>query len=234
VFTLVPGAAEGGGSFLSAPRVQKPIRGLEAEDPERAAHEASRRARREIRRYGVANRLTRLGSLTYRGAGCHDFDEHYGNLARFFRKLRAGLGGERFPYLAVQEWHPGGHGLHGHFLVGRYIQRGLIEEAWPHGFVHIKLIGNLPAGSGELGEARTAARYVAGYLAKDWAAPKGRKRYYRALGFAPRIERLTGRSADDVLDQASELMGQRPDYLWESRDDPEWKLPPSLWASWPG
>jgi|GEM_PF-4388228 hypothetical protein len=40
------------------------------------------------------------------------------------------LGGESLPYLWVPEWHPGGHGLHLHFAVGRYIKRSAIESAW--------------------------------------------------------------------------------------------------------
>ena len=38
----------------------------------RAREEAARRARAKVRRYGAANRLNRLGTLTYRGEGCHD------------------------------------------------------------------------------------------------------------------------------------------------------------------
>ena len=65
----------------------------------------------------------------------------------------------RFPYVWVPQWHPGGHGLHAHFAVGRFVPRGLIERAWGHGFVHIKLLDGLPVGSGALAEARLAARY---------------------------------------------------------------------------
>jgi len=69
----------------------------------------------------------------------------------FFRELRAGLAGERFPYLWVPQWHPGGHGLHAHFAVGRFVPRRLIERSWGHGFVHIKLLDGLPVGTGALG-----------------------------------------------------------------------------------
>ncbi len=40
------------------------------------------------------------------------------------------LGGEAFPYLWVPEWHPGGHGLHLHFAVGRYVRQSLIRDVW--------------------------------------------------------------------------------------------------------
>ena len=81
-----------------------------------------------------------------------------GDLAGFFRELRSGLGEGRLPYVWVPQWHPGGHGLHAHFAVGRFVPRKLIEGAWGNGFVHIKLLDGLPVGSGALGEARLAAR----------------------------------------------------------------------------
>ncbi len=50
-------------------------------------------------------------------------------MAGFFRGLRRELGGEPLPYAWVPEWHPGGHGLHVHFAVGRYVKQRLIEES---------------------------------------------------------------------------------------------------------
>jgi hypothetical protein len=38
---------------------------------------------------------------------------------RVLPAVRGELGGDAFPYLCVPEWHPGGHGLHVHFAVGR-------------------------------------------------------------------------------------------------------------------
>ena len=73
----------------------------------------------------------------------------------------------------VPQWHPGGHGLHAHFAVGRFVPRKLIERAWGHGFVHIKLLDGLPVGSGALGEARLAARYLARYVAANWRTSAG-------------------------------------------------------------
>ncbi|MDQ3672414.1 MAG: hypothetical protein M3364_08285 [Actinomycetota bacterium] len=71
---------------------------------ERAAEEAGRRARAKIRRYAAANRLNRLGTLTYRGVGCHDPLRLRGDLAGFFRELRDGLATGRFPYVWVPQW----------------------------------------------------------------------------------------------------------------------------------
>ena len=62
-------------------------------------------------------------------------------------------------------------GLHGHFAVGRYVPHTLIREAWGRGHVHIKLLGDLPAGSGALEEARLAARYLAPYASKPLDEP---------------------------------------------------------------
>ncbi len=44
----------------------------EGRNKERSLEEASRRARGKIRRYGATNGFNRLGTLTYRGDGCHD------------------------------------------------------------------------------------------------------------------------------------------------------------------
>ena len=76
----------------------------------------------------AANRLNRLGTLTYAGEGCFDPLQLRVDLGEFFRGLRRELGGSPFPYVWVPEWHPGGHGLHVHFAVGRYVQQRLIEE----------------------------------------------------------------------------------------------------------
>ena len=144
-FVLYPDAAEGCASFHSAARSSGS--GYSVEPAADSRPDAERRARGKVRRYCAANRLNRLGTLTYAGAGCHDPAQFREDLAGFFKRLR-GSTGERFPYLWVPEWHKSGHGLHAHFAVGRYIQRGLIDAAWGRGFVHIKLLGDLPVGFG--------------------------------------------------------------------------------------
>jgi hypothetical protein len=135
----------------------------------------------------------------------------------------------------VPEWHKSGHGLHVHFAVGRFIGVRRIEAAWGRGFVHIKLLGNLPVGSGTLGEARLAARYLSKYLAKDLdgrGQPAGSHRYEVAEGFQPRSVRLDGTSADQVLGWAESVMGAPSAYVWRSRDVEDWAGPPAVWASW--
>lgn len=235
-FTLVPAAGEGGGSLSSVRRVPDYVARGSAADPERAATEAGRRARSTLRRYCAANGLNRLGTLTYRGQGNHGpvlLREH---LAAFFRELRNGLEGRPFAYAWVPEWHKSGHGLHAHFAVGRYIQRSVIQKAWPHGFVHIKLIGDLPVGAGRLSESRVAGGYLAKYVAKTFGEDRdprlGRHRYDVAEGFQPKKIHLTGSSVGEVLAQASEVLHAAPETLWASSTVDDWRGPPTVWAQW--
>ena len=94
VFGLYPEAGEGGGSFQSVyRRVPEYVSRGFARDPERAAEEAGRRARATLRRYCAANKLNRLGTLTFAGSGCHDPVKFRLLLADFFRELRSQLGG---------------------------------------------------------------------------------------------------------------------------------------------
>jgi hypothetical protein len=187
-----------------------------------------------VRRYCAANRLNRLGTLTYAGTGNHNPAALRADLADFFRRLRGTIG-EPYPYLWAPEWHPGGHGLHAHFAVGRWIAQGDIKRAWGRGHVHIKLLGDLPVGSGTLGEARLAARYLAKYVGKDLASagqPSGLHRYEVAQGFQPRAVPISGASADEVIAWAETYMGAAAERVWRSRDEEGWDGPPALWASW--
>lgn len=197
---------------------------------------AGRRAGANLRRYCAANRLNRLGTLTYAGAGCHDQEELRSHVAEFFRDLRSGLGGKALPYAWVPEWHPKGHGLHVHFAAGRYIHRSLIKSAWGRGFVHMKLLGGLPVGSGELSEARKAAGYLSKYVSKSFSETGSRAfglhRYDVAQGFQPEKLTLNGSSPSDVLDQASGFLGRPPALEWSSASVEDWAGPPTIWAQW--
>jgi len=236
-FTLYPDAGEGGGTWRSAkPRASNYVAKGSAADPERARQEAGRRARSRLRRYCAANRLSRLGTLTYRGDGEHDPARIRADLGAFFRELRSQLGGQPLPYAWVPEWHKSGHGLHAHFAVGRYIKRSQIEAAWPHGFVHIKLLGGLPTGTTSLGEARRAGGYLSKYVAKSFGDSRftefGMHRYDVAQGFAPVSASITGQSSANVLAQASLVMAGRPSTLWTSAEADDWQAPPAIWAQW--
>ena len=229
--SLYPDAGEGGGC-LSVARQALPSGG--PPNVERAAEEAARRARAKIRRYAAANRLNRLGTLTYRGEGCHDPIALRQDLAGFFRELRDGLAAGPLPYVWVPQWHPGGHGLHAHFAVGRFVPRGLIERAWGRGFVHIKLLDGLPVGSGELGEARLAARYLAPYVSRDLGEGRiaGLHRYEVAQGFQPAKIECYGATAEDAIERASGYMGSAPERVWLSSSVEGWRGPPACWAQW--
>ena len=236
-FSLYPDAGEGGGSFrYSVRQVPQFVSAGFANDPARAAEEAGRRARATLRRYCSANRLNRLGTLTFAGDGCHDPASLRLLLGDFFRELRSSLGGKAFPYVWVPEWHKTGHGLHAHFAVGKFIKRSLIESAWGHGFVHIKLLGDLPVGSTNLSEARRAAGYLSKYVAKSFTDPSvrvlGLHRYDVAQGFKPLPVALSGHTADDVLTQASAVFESRPSFEWASSSVEDWQGPPAIWAQW--
>jgi hypothetical protein len=156
------------------------------------------------------------------------------DVAEFWVELRGRLGGDRFPYVWVPEWHPGGHGLHVHFAVGRYVKRGLLEASWPHGFTHIKLLGGLPIGSGSLAEARVAARYLGKYVGKgfddDARRAPGRHRYEVAQGFQPRTVRVRGGSLGSALHKAELIVGRKPVHVWRSSDESDWTGPPVVWV----
>ena len=229
--TLYPGAGEVGGSFRYSVPV-KPAPG--GPDPERSQEERARRAAGKLRRYSAHNGLNRLGTLTYRGRGCHDPRQLRRDVAEFFRSLRDLLGGAPFPYVWVPEWHKTDHGLHAHFAVGRYIARRLIDHAWGHGLVHIKLLGQLPSGSTVRDEARHGARYLSKYVRKGFDERRipGLHRYEVAQGFQPDTTRLHGRTVDDVMAQAAEAMGGDPAEVWTSDQALDWQGPPSVWAMW--
>lgn len=229
---LFPEAAEAGGCLVAP----GPRRRGGHDDPERAQAEAVRRARAKLRRYVVANRLNRLGTLTYAGEGCFDPAQLRRDVGAFFKWLRPGLGGEAFPYLWTSEWHPGGHGLHVHFGVGRYVHQRLIRDTWGLGHVHIKLLGDLPVGSGALAEARLSAWYLGKYVGKDLDDDRrqaGLHRYEVAQGFQPKQIAVYGRSDDEAIGRASEYLGREPEFVWHSRDTEGWRGPPACWAAWP-
>lgn len=229
--SLYPQAAEAGGCLVTMRSGESA--GPRA-DPERAAAEAIRRARAKIRRYGVANRLNRLATLTYAGADCDDPGEPRRDVGAFFRALRPAPGGEALPYVWVPEWHPGGHGLHVHFIVGRYVRQSLIREAWGRGIVHIKLIGDLPVGSGTLAEARKAAGNLCKYIGKgldDERRRAGLHRYEVAQGFQPERIHVYGETDAEAIAGASEYMARAPETIWRSSSVEE-RGPPACWVAW--
>lgn len=232
--SLYPTAGEAGGCFRpvrQAPRDWTP--GQSAADPDCARAEAARRARAKVRRYCVANGLNRLGTLTYGPPRCSDPAQLRADLSEFFRALRSALGGKSLAYLWVPERHRDGN-LHAHFAVSQHVRKTVIGAAWARGFVGIKLLSDLPVGSTKRDEARRAAGYLSTYVSKTFEHPHlfGRHRYDVAQGFQPPVQRLAGRSADDVLDQACRVMGTRPSQAWSSLEVEDWDRPPAVWFAW--
>ena len=234
-FNLYPDAGEGGGCFVPTLRARPSEGGGAAVDVERSQLEAGRRAKAKLRRYCAANRLNRFATLTYAEA-CFDQEQLRVQVAEFFRGLRRELGGSPLAYAWVPEWHPGGHGLHVHFAVGQFVPVGLVKGVWGRGIVHIKLIGDLPTGSGALEEARAAGRYLAKYVSKsigDERVPR-LHRYEVAQGFQPEKVPLAGDSDEAVIAQASERMGSEPVVFWRSAEQEGWRGPPAYWCAWAG
>ncbi|HEY3924707.1 MAG TPA: hypothetical protein VGL75_09100 [Acidothermaceae bacterium] len=240
--SFFPDAREAGGSITSLRGRSSPawefgpdgLLGPKVVDPQRSAVEAARRARVRARRYSAANRLDRLGTLTYRGAGCFDYDQMIQDVHGFIVRLRAALGGKPFPYVWVPEWHKD-HGLHVHFGLSGFVHYSLIDAAWGLGRTNIKRLTNLPAGSGPLAAARINGRYLAKYVGKafDDRRIPGRHRYEVGRGFEPRKEIVTGFRVEHVLDELSERVGAQPQFVWQSYETEGWQGPPSVFASWP-
>lgn len=234
--TLYPEAREASGTFRATIDTWEHRQGVvgESRNPERSQAVAAGRAVTKARRYCAANRLNRLGTLTYPGEGCHDPMELRSDLASFFRNLRTACGGDPFPYLWVPEWHKTDHGLHAHFALGRYVQRSRIKDAWGPGFVHIKLLGGLPVGSGALQEARKAAGYLSKYVGKDFDHEHlaGLHRYEVAQGFQPRTLKVMARKLSDAIDLASTEMGGPPAKVSTSDEWPNWSGPSAVALSW--
>lgn len=233
VLSLCPAAGEGGGCFVPKRRSPSGCGGVP--NPERSRQEAARRARGRLRRYCAANRLNRLGTLTYAPPFCTDPALVRRHAGEFFRNLRTALGGKPFPYVWVPEFHADGTRFHLHFAIGRYVKRSLIEEAWGHGWVHIKLLGDVPVGAGKLGEARRAAGYLSKYVAKPFEDSRipHRHRYDVAQGFQPERIQIWGRTAAEVIELATEYFGGAlPTSFWNSGDTEGWQGPPAIWAQW--
>ena len=230
---LYPQAGEASGSFYSASSTPPQGRFAPAIDRTRSQEEAGRRAKAMVRRYCAHNGLNRLGTLTFEAPGCFDQRLLRIHAADFFKKVRTSLNKD-FAYLWVPEWQKT-NGLHIHFGVGRYIKRTIIEDAWPHGYVNIKILGDVPYSAETIVGARVAARYLAKYVAKDVKHPDkiaGLHRYEIAQGFKPIPIKLFAPTMSQVLSLAQGIMKRPQSYYWSSNDQGGWSLPPAVYISW--
>jgi hypothetical protein len=160
------------------------------------------RARRNVRRYTLAARLNRLVTLTFREA------ERSTKRAR--RRLKQCLAecrrvlGVPFPYVAVQEQHPGGHGIHIHLLTTAWVAERLVS-VWPHGtIVQAKRL-----------RSKAAMRRAAFYVCEMFDGNReGSHRYEVGQGFAPVRVRVNSPFRSVVWLKLYELMGGSPSLIW--------------------
>jgi hypothetical protein len=137
----------------------------------------------------------------------------------------------RLRYVAVFEQHPGGHGLHVHLAIGRFLPKAVVGKAWSHGFVDARrLVGRRGSHSA------SAGRYIAKYLTKDvWADASmgGRQRYLRSEGMPLNPVRLTADYPSDLLHVMKRFTGGRPyTFEWTSLGMEDWRGPPAWFAMW--
>ena len=232
-FTLYPEAAEGGGSFRSAARdspgaTRRPT-------PTGTPRDAARRARAKVRRYCAANRLNRLGTLTYAGDGCHDpvalRADMAGVLPSAARRRRRALPVPVGPGVASRRpW------------AARPLRRRPIDRA-----------------SGAIERHGVAASSTSSCSATCRSAREPSARPDSPRGTSPSTSARTSATADSPPGcigtrsrrassrERSRSMAHRrrgpragprrswataPERVWRSRDEAEWAGPPALWASW--
>lgn len=196
-------------------------------DPERSEREAARRAAVAVRRLVCEHRLVRMWTLTMAKASTADQRPLVvRRVQQFTRRVR-----KRWPglkWLAVLEWHPGGHGWHVHMVVSEYRPKAAIADMWGWGFVDTRLIR--PKGEGtSMAAARKAAQYVAKYVTKpaDSSAPAhvpGDHRYLRPLGMTWTEIEAEGEFADLVA-MAWGWWRQPVTWMWWSGSDDTWRGP---------
>ena len=142
--------------------------------------------------------------------------------------------GKPLPYLWVPEWHPGGHGLHLHFAVGRYI-KAVADPGRPgvagscisscsgisrSGRGRSRRRGWRPAISGS-----TRARRSTETGLQVCTATRSRRASSRSrctAGPCGRGRARAGVGAD----------GWAPSRVWHSSRAEGWQGPPACWAAW--
>lgn len=190
-----------------------------------------RRAQAAVRRIVTEHRLVRMWTLTLaeatsaeqRGEVVHKVQLFVKRVRRRFRRIK---------WLAVLEWHPGGHGWHVHMVVDRFVPKELVGDLWGWGFVDTRLIR--PKGEAtSASAARKAAQYVAKYLGKgegEHEQPpheRGDQRYLRAEGLGITEVHAEG-SFGDLVRLMWSWWPSGIGWAWWSGTDPEWRAPPVL------
>lgn len=204
--------------------------GLSRPDPERADREARRRASVQVRRLVAEHRLTRMWTLTLREETTADERPIVVlKLQQFLRRVRLEL--PHVVWLAVLEWHPGGHGWHIHIVVNRFVPKQWIQTNWKHGFVDVRRI-SVKGDSSSRQAVSKAASYLAKYVSKpapEGAPPHvpGDHRYFRPLGLAL-TELVAEGSYEDMVRLAWEYFPAGVGWIWHSNQSEGWRAPPVL------
>jgi hypothetical protein len=211
------------------------------------AGRSASRSRSRLRRFVVANRLTKMWVVTMAEglSGPDGYGELVRRLGGFIRRVRRDFfGGKPVPYLWSIEPHPGGHGWHANVLLPqRFIDKRQMQRCWGHGNVWFtdftkdrtdpfgRPINGKPGASGSgtpsrsaRSGSRRAAGYVAKYVTKDFGKAdigENRHRYEVAQGYQPREDasRLL------TFTEARERLERHPafatvEHRWSSEDDP--------------
>lgn len=211
------------------------IRGC-AVDPERSEASSIARTRRTVRRWCVHHRATRLATLTFAEEPA-DLDAGWALIDSFRRRLEtAGIDQP----LIVPEWGSKGGRLHFHAAMPAYVPKDQLSKLWGNGFVDVRRLGK----GNKLGgreQARIAAHYVAGYVAKlsqgseGQSAPAGgpgpgfnRRRYSIPKGsVTPDPVRLVVDTMYDAYAAVQRLCGHPVQMVWSSSTLEDWRGPPT-------
>jgi len=131
-----------------------------------------------------------MWTLTYRGEGEWDLEQVRRHVERLREKIVQNRHGHVFPYVAVPELHPEGHGIHVHMAVPFWIKHAKLAKYWGRGLVWCSSYHQ--RGGCRFADARKAAGYLGKYIGKGFVlGTAGRHRYWRAQGF--QVERFTCR-----------------------------------------
>ena len=188
-----------------------------------------RRRRDRVRRWCVANKATRLGTLTYRGEGQRSWGQLQRDVARFRRQLRSGH--PQVALLTAAEWHPKGHGWHVHLAMSGYVPKAKLAAYWGQGFVDVRKIRSAESGREAM---RQVGRYLAKYLSKDQEGgerPEGAHAYEVTQGTQPTALRVSGLGYGGVYAGLVALLPGPVGYVWDSGSVPDWRGPPAAFLS---
>ena len=207
------------------------------EEQERRAKNHERATRRAVgvtRRYMVSNRLRYMWVLTFADClqGVDGRAECMRRVAAFAERFTAVTGRQAYWY--SPELHPGGHGWHVNFFVGRRVPHDKVEALWGHGFVWVKdwaTDSRIKSMNAPLIVAiRLGATYGCKYASKDWGEDvlvDGAHRYEVAQGFQPdeHAERFATLAEAWAMVHGA-FAGCVPERVWSSDEAEDWDAPP--------